>query len=229
MLLHHCQPNGGGHDQPAQLQPNSALCPDRLLPNRMMFDPALSLIEFGSIAAGIQAADAMVKRAPIDVIQAGTVQPGKYLVLVGGLTADVEEALAAGREVGRDAILDIVFLPQVHPGVVAALQGGRSPEASEALGVLETTSVAAAIRAADAGIKGAQVELVEVRLADGLGGKGIVLYSGLVADVEIAVTLGVESLESNDQLLRQVVIPQLHEEMWENLSQASRFSERVSV
>ena len=195
----------------------------------MMFDPALSLIEFGSIAAGIQAADAMVKRAPVDVIQAGTVQPGKYLVLVGGLTADVEEALAAGREVGRDAILDIVFLPQVHPGVVAALQGGRSPEASEALGVLETTSVAAAIRAADAGIKGAQVELVEVRLADGLGGKGIVLYSGLVADVEIAVTLGVESLESNDQLLRQVVIPQLHEEMWENLSQASRFSERVSV
>ncbi len=194
-----------------------------------MFDPALSLIEFGSIAAGIQAADAMVKRAPIDVIQAGTVQPGKYLVLVGGLTADVEESLAAGREVGRDAILDIVFLPQVHPAVVAALRGGRSPEASEALGVLETTSVAAAIRAADAGVKGAQVELVEVRLADGLGGKGIVLYSGLVADVEIAVALGVESLESPDQLLRQVVIPQLHEEMWENLSQASRFSERISA
>ena len=195
----------------------------------MMFDPALSLIEFGSIAAGIQAADAMVKRAPIDVIQAGTVQPGKYLVLVGGLTADVEESLAAGREVGRDAILDIVFLPQVHPAVVAALRGGRSPEASDALGVLETTSVAAAIRAADAGVKGAQVELVEVRLADGLGGKGIVLYSGLVADVEIAVVLGVESLESPDQLLRQVVIPQLHEEMWENLSQASRFSERISA
>ncbi len=195
----------------------------------MMFDPALSLIEFGSIAAGIQAADAMVKRAPIDVIQAGTVQPGKYLVLVGGLTADVEESLAAGREVGRDAILDIVFLPQVHPAVVAALRGGRTPEASEALGVLETTSVAAAIRAADAGVKGAQVELVEVRLADGLGGKGIVLFSGLVADVEIAVALGVESLEGPDQLLRQVVIPQLHEEMWENLSQASRFSERVSA
>jgi microcompartment protein CcmL/EutN len=171
----------------------------------------------------------MVKRAPIDVIQAGTVQPGKYLVLVGGLTADVEESLAAGREVGRDAILDIVFLPQVHPAVVAALRGGRSPEASEALGVLETTSVAAAIRAADAGVKGAQVELVEVRLADGLGGKGIVLFSGLVADVEIAVALGVESLEGPDQLLRQVVIPQLHEEMWENLSQASRFSERISA
>lgn len=192
-----------------------------------MFDPALSLIEFSSIAAGIQAADAMVKRAPIDVIQAGTVQPGKYLVLVGGMTADVEESLAAGVDVGGDAILDIVYLPQVHPGVVEALRGQRSPEPTDALGVLETTSVAAAIRAADAGIKGAEVDLLEVRLADGLGGKGIVLYSGLVADVEIAVDHGVRSLERKDQLLRQVVIPQLHEEMWDNLSQATRFSERV--
>ena len=195
----------------------------------MMYDPALTLIEFSSIAAGIQAADAMVKRAPIDVIQAGTVQPGKYLVLVGGLTADVEESLAAGREVGREAILDIVYLPQVHPSVVTALRGGRSPEPAEALGVLETSSVAAAIRAADAGVKGAQVELVEVRLADGLGGKGIVLYSGVVADVEIAVALGVESLQGPDALIRQVVIPQLHEEIWDNLSQATRFSARVTA
>lgn len=195
----------------------------------MMYDPALTLIEFSSIAAGIQAADAMVKRAPIDVIQAGTVQPGKYLVLVGGLTADVEESLAAGREVGRDAILDFVYLPKVHPSVVTALRGGRSPEPAEALGVLETSSVAAAIRAADAGVKGAQVELVEVRLADGLGGKGIVLYSGVVADVEIAVALGVESLQGPDALIRQVVIPQLHEEMWDNLSQATRFSARVTA
>lgn len=195
----------------------------------MMYDPALTLIEFSSIAAGIQAADAMVKRAPIDVMLAGTVQPGKYLVLVGGLTADVEESLAAGREVGRDAILDIVYLPQVHPSVVTALRGGRSPEPAEALGVLETSSVAAAIRAADAGVKGAQVELVEVRLADGLGGKGIVLYSGVVADVEIAVALGVESLQGPDALIRQVVIPQLHEEMWDNLSQATRFSARVTA
>ena len=42
----------------------------------------------------------MAKRAPIDVIRAGTVHPGKYLILVGGAVADVEEALEAGREVG---------------------------------------------------------------------------------------------------------------------------------
>ena len=192
-----------------------------------MVEPALALLEFSSIAAGIQAADAMVKRAPIDVIRAGTVQPGKYLVLVGGQVADVEESLAAGREVGGAAVVDLVYLPQVHPEVVDAIAGGRVPQVTDALGVVETTTVAAAIHAADAGIKGAEVRLVEVRLADGLGGKGIVLFSGLVADVEAAVEIGVGVLERPDLLVRQVVIPQLHPEMWENVADATRFGSRV--
>jgi microcompartment protein CcmL/EutN len=192
-----------------------------------MIEPALALLEFNSIAAGIQAADAMVKRAPIDVIRAGTVQPGKYLVLIGGEVADVEESLAAGREVGGDTAVDFVYLPQVHPEVVEAIGGGRVPEITDALGVVETTTVAAAIHAADAGIKGAQVRLVEVRLADGLGGKGIVLFSGMVADVEAAVEIGVGVLERPDLLVRQVVISQLHPEMWENVADATRFRSRV--
>ena len=192
-----------------------------------MIEPALALLEFSSIAAGIQAADAMVKRAPIDVIKAGTVQPGKYLVLIGGQVADVEESLAAGREVGGATAVDFVYLPQVHPEVVEAIGGGRVPEVTDALGVVETTTVAAAIHAADAGIKGAEVRLVEVRLADGLGGKGIVLFSGLVADVEAAVEIGVGVLERPELLVRQVVIPQLHPEMWENVADATRFRTRV--
>ena len=192
-----------------------------------MLEPALALLEFSSIATGIQAADAMVKRAPIDVIRAGTVQPGKYLVLVGGQVADVEESLAAGREVGGAAVVDLVYLPQVHPEVVDAIAGGRVPRVTDALGVVETTTVAAAIHAADAGIKGAEVRLVEVRLADGLGGKGIVLFSGLVADVEAAIEIGVGVLERPDLLVRQVVIPQLHPEMWENVADATQFQSRV--
>jgi len=193
-----------------------------------MIEPALALLEFSSIAAGIEAADAMVKRAPIDVIKAGTVQPGRYLVLIGGEVASVEESLEAGREVGGDAQVDHVFLPQVHPEVVEAIGGGRVPEEKDALGIVETTTVAAAIHAADAGVKGAEVRLVEVRLADGLGGKGIVLFSGLVADVEAAVAIGVGALNRSELLVRQVVIAQLHAEMWENISDATRFRARVS-
>ncbi|OQY21555.1 MAG: hypothetical protein B6I34_07135 [Anaerolineaceae bacterium 4572_32.1] len=87
--------------------------------------------------------------------------------------------------------------------------------------------VAAAIHAADAGLKGAEVRLVEVRLADGLGGKGIVLFSGLVADVEAAVEIGVGVLEQPTLLVRQVVIPQLHQEVWENVSDDTHFRARV--
>ncbi len=192
-----------------------------------MIEPALALIDFSSIAVGIEAADAMAKRADIDVIRAGTVQPGRYLVLIGGTVADVRESLAAGREVGGGSVFDDVFLPHVHAEVVEAIGGGRVPDATDALGVVETTTVAAAIRAADAGIKGAQVRLVEIRLADGLGGKGIVLYSGLVADVEAAVEIGVGALGSPRLLVRKVVISQLHPDMWENVSDATRFSARV--
>jgi microcompartment protein CcmL/EutN len=192
-----------------------------------MIEPALALVEFSSIAAGIQAADAMVKRAPIDVIKAGTVHNGKYLVLIGGRTADVEESLGAGRQVGAGAVLDYVFLPHVHPEVVETIGGARAPQPNDALGVIETTTVAAAIHAADAGVKAALVRLVEVRLADGLGGKGIVLYSGLVADVEAAVAGGVGVLERPDLLVRQVIIPQLHADMWENVGDATRFANRV--
>ena len=192
-----------------------------------MMEPALALVEFSSIASGIESADAMVKRAPIKIIRSGTVQPGKYLVLIGGEVADVEESLAAGQSVGGSRVLDAVFLPRVHIDVVQALAGGRVPELKDSVGVIETTTVAAAIHAADAGVKGAEVRLLEVRLADGLGGKGIVLFSGLVADVEAAVEIGVGVLERPDLLVRQVVIPQLHAAMWDNLGSATRFSARV--
>jgi microcompartment protein CcmL/EutN len=42
------------------------------------------------------AGDAMAKRAPVAALHAGTVHPGKYLVLVSGEVAAVEEALAPG-------------------------------------------------------------------------------------------------------------------------------------
>jgi microcompartment protein CcmL/EutN len=192
-----------------------------------MIEPALALIDFSSIAIGIEAADAMIKRADIQILKAGTVQPGRYLVLIGGSVADVGESLTAGQEVGGDTVLDHIFLPHVHPEVVRAIGGGRVPDATDALGVVETATVPAAILAADAGIKGADVQLVEVRLADDLGGKGIVLYSGVVADVETAVEIGVNVLERPELVVRTVVIPQLHSAMWENVSDATRFSARV--
>lgn len=185
--------------------------------------PALALLEFSSIAAGIEAGDAMVKRAPVSTIQTGTVQPGHYLVLVAGDVASVEEAVAAGRETGQAALRDTLFLPNVHPAVVAALGGQRQTAVEDALGIIETHTVASAIQAADAGVKGAEVSLLQLRLADGLGGKGLVFFHGLVADVETAVALSAAT--AHNQLVRQMVIPQLHAEMWQNVNGNGRFGQ----
>lgn len=183
--------------------------------------PALALLEFNSIATGIMAGDAMVKRAPVNRIQAGTVQPGHYLVLVTGDVASVQEAVQAGKETGQTALHDAIFLPNVHPEVVRALGGERQVQEADALGVVETQTVAAAIHAADAGVKGAEVALLQLRMADGLGGKGLVLFTGLVADVETAVALG--TAVAQPQLVRQAIISQLHPEMWDNANRHGRF------
>ena len=154
--------------------------------------PALGVLELSSIAFGIQAGDAMIKRGPVEVICAGTVHPGKYVVLVGGEVASVEEAMAAGRERSGGTVVDEILLPDAHPRVVAAVTGARRDGGTgDALGVVETTTVAAIVGAADRGVKGAEVELREVRLADGLGGKAYCLFQGLVADVEAAVEAAV--------------------------------------
>ena len=191
-----------------------------------MANPALALLEFDSIAAGIRAGDAMVKRGPVEEIFAGTVHPGRYLVLVVGDVGSVEEARAAGRESSSGSLVDEVFLPDVHPSVVDAIRGTRILGRGEALGVIETTTVAATIEAADAGVKGAEVDLLEMNLADELGGKAYVLFSGTVADVEAAVAIGVARLELG-ALVGSVVIPSLHGEMGENLFDDPRFRGRV--
>jgi microcompartment protein CcmL/EutN len=192
-------------------------------------DPAIALLEFDSISAGIVSGDAMVKSSPLGSIYAGTVHPGKYLVLVSGDTASVEIALSTGTDIGRGHITDSVFLPDIHPDVTSAIVDGakRATLAEGALGIVETSSVSAVIDAADAGVKAAHVVLGAVRLADGLGGKGYVFFSGTVSDVDAAVEAAVSRVEPHGTLIRSDVIAQLHEEMAENLRSQLRFLKRV--
>lgn len=196
-----------------------------------MSDPAIALLEFDSISAGIVAGDAMVKASPIGAIYAGTVHPGNYLVLVSGDTASVEVALATGSDAGGSRLTDSVFLPDIHPDVTAAIVGGAAAVSlrDEALGIVETSTVAAVIDAADAGVKAADVVVSSVRLADGLGGKGYVLFSGVVAEIEAAVEAAVDRVSPHGTLVRSDVIPQLHDEMADNLGAELRFMRRVET
>jgi len=171
----------------------------------------------------------MVKASPIGSIYAGTVHPGKYLVLVSGDTASVEEALQVGVERAGDEILATVFLPDVHPAVsdamVAYPPAGRV--SGDAVGIVETATVAAVIEAADAGVKAANVRLGGIRLADGLGGKGYCLFTGDVAEVEAAVDAASARIDLSGDLLAYRIVPLLHDAMRSNIEADLTFVGRV--
>jgi microcompartment protein CcmL/EutN len=149
--------------------------------------PALGLIETASVARGLVVVDAMVKRAPVTLVLQRTVSPGKHVVLVSGAVAEVEEAMRAGVEIAARALVDRLELAQVADGLLRALAREAPPppeDDTRALGIVETLSLAASLLAADAAAKAAAVEIVELRLGDGLGGKAYFVLAGEQADVE---------------------------------------------
>lgn len=190
------------------------------------FDPAIGLLEFDSIVAGIVAGDAMAKASPVASLYAGTIHPGRYIVLVGGDTAAVEIALESG---GNDTVVDSLFLADVHPAVITALTtvDPAGTVTGDAVGIVETTTTATAVVAADAGAKAADVALLALRLADDLGGKAYCLFGGTVADVEAAVEAAAERTGHREPLVRTAVIAQLHDDMRANLDAELRFNHRL--
>ncbi len=178
-----------------------------------MTEPAIALIETNSIAAGILVGDAMVKKAEVELLEARSICPGKYMVLIGGEVGPVRESYQTGIATAADTLVDRLFLPNVDRSIFPALMSATPPRGDEALGIIETVTAAVCIVAADAAAKATDIQLLEIRLANGLGGKSFVLLEGTVADVEAAVAAGVEPVKQEGLLIRQVVIPQLHEQM----------------
>jgi microcompartment protein CcmL/EutN len=178
---------------------------------------AIGLVEFNSIAAGIEAADAMLKVAEVELLTAKTVCPGKYICLIRGDVAAVRSSVNCGKENGAEAAIDAMILPRVHDSVFSAISATTHIDDPGALGVIETFSVASSLEAADAAAKAARVQLIEVRLAVGLGGKSFVTLTGEVAAVRAAVEAGAAPVIEKGLLVRKVVIPSPGKELFNSL------------
>ncbi len=191
--------------------------------------PAIALIELSNIAVGIKTGDAMVKKAPIALLRSGTISHGKYLVLIGGSVASVDESYHTGLQVAGDACLDSLILPDVHPDVFAAALGEKTPLTAESLSILETPTVSTTIAAADAAVKGAEVHILEMRLGDGYGGKGYTLFNGKVEDVQTAIDIACEIANHKNVTASVSVIPYIHEVMSENINDSLRFGQTGTI
>ncbi len=187
---------------------------------------ALALIEFVSIAIGTRAVDALVKQAPVVLERVGTLQPGKMAVMFSGDVASVELSHAAAITLAKHNTSDQLLLPYVHPSVYHAVQGHIDDWSGDSIGVVETNSMSACIHAADVAVKGAQVRVVELRLGDELGGKGLLYLAGQQHDMEAALELVVERTASADRNIITSLTARIDEEVRAKLRLGTRFWSR---
>lgn len=181
--------------------------------------PALGLMETGSVARGMVVADAMVKRALVTLVKAHPVTPGKYVVLITGGEEEVQQAMAEGLSVAADTVVDRLYLPKADPQLAPALGGAVQVEQVrqlDALGVVETFSVASALLSADRAVKAAQVRLVQLRLARGLGGRAFYVLTGEQHQVEAGLEAGA-SIVHDGMLLTTEIIPRPHRDLLHEL------------
>jgi microcompartment protein CcmL/EutN len=176
--------------------------------------PALGLVEVASVARGMVVADAMVKRALVTLVQAHPVTPGKFVVVVGGGEEEVEQSMEVGLEVAADTVVDRLYLPKADPQLAPAMSGEVQISAAEvgSLGIVETFSVAASVLAADRSVKAAEVRLVQMRLARGLGGKAFYTLSGELHQLEAAVAAG-RTIIHDGMLLTTEIIARPHPDL----------------
>jgi microcompartment protein CcmL/EutN len=168
---------------------------------------SIGLIELGSIAAGYEVGDAMLKAADVEILLSRSICSGKYMVLIGGEVAAVKSSVEAGAIVGRGSVIDTFV------SVFPAIAGAANVENYDALGIIESFSVASLIEGADAAVKAARVELIEIRLAMALGGKAFCTLTGDVAAVKAAVDAGAAVIAEKGLLVNRVVIPHPRKEL----------------
>jgi microcompartment protein CcmL/EutN len=187
--------------------------------------PSIAVIEFSSIADGIYCTDTLLKKAPISMIKSGTVSRGRYLIIIGGSTASVEESLNAALEVEPASKLDYTLLPDVHPAVHDAVLGKRLPAEQDAVAILETDTIAANVRAAELALKGTGVRLLELRLADyEMSGKAISLFNGELHDVQAAMELAGDFLRGRKECVQHRIISRPHEALTQHLTDGTGFA-----
>ena len=158
---------------------------------------ALGMIEFKTVSTGVTAADAMVKTAAVELVEAQTVCPGKYIALITGDLSAVDAAVETAKVQYGEQLIDSFVLGNPHEGIFPAIYGTTHVEHIDA---------AAIIVAADVAAKTSEVELIELRIAKGMCGKSYVFLCGEVSAVEAAISKARASVAEGGMYLDSTVI-----------------------
>ena len=147
------------------------------------------MLDVGDIPPALLALDALAKEAEVHIIGRGTIQPGRFAILFSGEVEAVERSHRKAEPLCHASLCDAVLLPHAEERLVPAIVEGamRWPAPGDTLGVFQLSYAPTLLRAMDAALKEAYVELVQLRLGDGLGGRAFALLWGETHDVEAAL------------------------------------------
>ena len=179
----------------------------------------VGVIELASLSKGFEVSDAILKSARVEKLVGRTVCSGKYLILVRGPLADVESCLATARATGGFAVVAALAVPNVEETVFSALSGAAGPDRpdTEGLLVVETFSVASAIKAGDTAVKAAGVTLVRIHAAMAIGGKGLVVCTGDMESLKSALTPVLDFLKNEGMLAGYALLSNPHPDVLREL------------
>ena len=178
---------------------------------------AIGVIELKSIPKGVEATDAALKSAGVELIAAHPSCPGKYEIILTGSISNVTAAVNHVQAKFDGYIIDSSIMGRIDEQVIKALFGTQTGERKGSLGLIETFSAASCIKAADLAVKTARVEIFDLRVSRGMGGKGVVMLTGEVGDVTAAVEAGANYAKTSGSLSSTSVIAAPHEELWNQL------------
>lgn len=176
---------------------------------------AIGMLEYINVPTGMQAADTVLKTSQVEMIEAQTVCPGKYIMLFTGEISAVKASLEAAGQ--YEGLIDSFLLGNPHEGIFPAIYGTAEVTNPRALGVLETFSAASIVVAADEAAKSSEVELIELRIARGMCGKSYLMLTGEIAAVEAAIAKASKAVEESGMFLDSSVIPNPDSRLWKSI------------
>ena len=171
---------------------------------------ALGVLEIDSIARGLKVHDELVKRAAAHVLRAHPISPGRYLLIIGGEVAEVEESMTAAKLEADIFLHQWLLLPHIDEQVLHAISGTIVRTPMDTLGILESQSISPMIGASDVAVKQTGVTILQLRLASSIGGKAVLLIGGDVDTVEAALEVGENRID--DGFLAKEIIRNPHED-----------------
>lgn len=201
-------------------------------------DTALGLVSAQSFPAIVGIADHMLKSSGVTLVGYEKIGAGHCTAIVRGGVADVRLAVQEGAERAQQfgQQLSTLVVPRPMPNLEAVLPignrlaqlasgRGHSKLSNQAVGLLETRGFPAMVGAADAMLKAADVVLAAYETIG--AGLCTAIVRGSVANVAVALDVGMVEAERIGELHAVMLVPRPLEDLDQTLPLASCWIEEM--